>query len=163
MSAADATAAESPPAKKSKLPLILGLVLMLGLGAGGFYATYSGLIGGKGEAAHAAEKPADLPPIADLAFVPLDPIVVLIGESEGGRHLRFTAQLQVAKAHEAEVAAVKPRIADVLNTYLRAVEIADLTDRKALPRLRAQMLRRVQIVVGSDRVSDLLILEFVLN
>jgi flagellar FliL protein len=33
----------------------------------------------------------------------------------------------------------------------------------ALTRLRGQMLRRVQIVVGKDRVRDLLIMDFVLN
>ena len=163
MAATDAAVAEAAPKKASKLPLILGLVLMLALGGGGFYATYSGLVGGGTGDAHAPAQAADLPPIDDLAFVPLDPIVVLIGEGDTGRHLRFSAQLQVSRAHEAEVAAVRPRIADVLNTYLRAVELPDLSDRKALPRLRAQMLRRVQIVTGSDRVSDLLIIEFVLN
>lgn len=32
------------PKKRSKLPLIIGLVLMIALGGGGFYAVYSGLI-----------------------------------------------------------------------------------------------------------------------
>ena len=33
-----------PKKKKSKMPMILGVVLALVLGGGGFYATYSGLI-----------------------------------------------------------------------------------------------------------------------
>ena len=49
-----------------------------------------------------------------------------------------------------------PRILDVLNSYLRAVELADLEDPSAMVRLRAQMLRRVQIVTGEGRVRDLL-------
>ncbi len=56
-----------------------------------------------------------------------------------------------------------PRVIDVLNSYLRALETSDLADSTALVRLRAQMLRRVQIVTGGDRVHDLLIMEFVLN
>ena len=40
------------------------------------------------------------------------------------RHLRFTGQLEVAPEHAAEVAALMPRVLDVLNTYLRAVEVA---------------------------------------
>ena len=56
-----------------------------------------------------------------------------------------------------------PRILDVLNTYLRAVEVRDLEQPASLARLRAQMLRRVQVVTGEGRVRDLLITEFVLN
>ncbi len=51
----------------------------------------------------------------------------------------------------------------MLNSYLRAVEVRQLEDPSALLRLRAQMLRRVQIVTGEGRVRDLLISEFVLN
>ena len=56
-----------------------------------------------------------------------------------------------------------PRILDVLNGYLRAVEVAELGDANALVRLRSQMLRRIQIVTGEGRVRDLLVTEFVLN
>jgi flagellar FliL protein len=56
-----------------------------------------------------------------------------------------------------------PRIVDVLNTYLRALSLADMEERAALLRLRAQMLRRVQIVAGAGRINDLLVMEFVLN
>ena len=58
---------------------------------------------------------------------------------------------------------LRPRILDVLNGYLRAVEVAELEDPSALVRLRAQMLRRIQVVAGEGRVNDLLISEFVLN
>lgn len=152
---------EAAPKKKSKLPLILGLVLFLVLGGGGFYAVYSGLILGHAPqgAAH-DEHASELPPIA---FVPLDQVIITLGEVEESRHLKFTAQLEVNSAMEAEVVLLKPRILDVLNGYLRAVEMAELTDPHALVRLRAQMLRRIQIVTGEGRVRDLLVTEFVLN
>ena len=56
-----------------------------------------------------------------------------------------------------------PRVVDVLNSYLRALEPSDLEANSILVRLRAQMLRRIQIVTGAGRVNDLLIMEFVLN
>lgn len=158
MAQKDATGDEAPK-KSSKLPLILGLVLMLALGGGGFYAVYSGLILGAGHGT--AETPVTALP--DIAFVPLTPIIISVGEGGGARHLRFNAQLEVAKAHQAEVALLEPRVLDVLNGYLRAVDITDLEDRSALIRLRAQMLRRVQIVTGEGRIRDLLVIEFVLN
>ena len=47
--------------------------------------------------------------------------------------------------------------------YLRALQTSDVENPSALARLRAQMLRRVQIVTGQGRVNDLLIMEFVIN
>jgi len=46
---------------------------------------------------------------------------------------------------------------------LRAVDVHDLENRNALIRLRSQMLRRIQLVIGQEQVRDLLIMEFVLN
>lgn len=158
------TEAEEAPRKKSKLPLLIGLVLMFLLGGGGFYAVYSGMILGSSEE-HAEQRDPEGPApdaLPEIAFVVLDPMVISLGGS-GGRHLRFSAQLEVSKAYLADVELLKPRVVDVLNGYLRAVETSDLEDPTALIRLRAQMLRRVQIVTGEGRVRDLLIIEFVLN
>jgi flagellar FliL protein len=69
----------------------------------------------------------------------------------------------VPKGREKDVTAILPRVVDVLNSYLRALEISDLEDPAALTRLRAQMLRRVQIVAGPGQVNDLLVMEFVMN
>jgi len=149
---------DAAPKKKSKLPLVIGLILALLLGGGGFYATYSGLILG-----HHEDAALPVEALPDIAFVPVDPLVITLAPGARARHLRFQAQLEVAKAHQAEVATLMPRILDVLNSYLRAVETKDLEDPVALIRLRAQMLRRVQIVTGEGRVRDLLVTEFVLN
>ena len=152
---------DAGPKKKSKLPLILGLVLFLALGGGGFYAVYSGLILGHPSAASAAGGHAgDLP---DIAFVALDPVTISLGEVADNIHLRLAAQLEVNAHMESEVVLLRPRILDVLNGYLRAVEVAELSDPHALVRLRSQMLRRIQIVTGEGRVRDLLVTEFVLN
>ena len=152
---------DAEPKKKSKLPLILGLVLFLVLGGGGFYAVYSGLILGHDTATGPAEAHAsDLP---DIAFVALEPVTITLGEVQENIHLKFAAQLEVNAPREAEVVLLKPRILDVLNGYLRAVEVAELGDPHALVRLRSQMLRRIQIVTGEGRVRDLLVTEFVLN
>lgn len=162
-----AEAEAETPKKKSKLPFIIGVVLMLVLGGGGFYATYSGMILGGSEASggeHATqsgqgEAAAEL----DIVFVPVDPLVISLGAEGRARHLRFASQLEVGKEHQEEVTHLMPRILDVLNGYLRAVEVHELEDPTALIRLRAQMLRRVQIVTGDGWVRDLLVSEFVLN
>lgn len=156
------TESDAPaPKKKSRLPLILGLVLFVLGGAGGFIAVQQGLLfGGEDETGVEAEVAAPLP---DIAFVPIEPLVINLGDGARSRYLRFQAQLEVEGPRAADVTKLLPRIVDVLNGYLRAVDLHDVEDRAALVRLRAQMLRRIQLVAGAGRVRDLLITEFVLN
>ncbi|MCR8548814.1 flagellar basal body-associated FliL family protein [Salipiger sp. P9] len=172
---ADTPAEDDAPAKKpSRLPLIIGLVLALAGGGGGFYATWSGLIplGGGAPAAegHAApdthgapDAHGDAGAMADVAFVELPQLIISMGSTADLHHLRFRASLEVAPQHAAEVSALQPRVMDVLNTYLRALAPADIEAPGALIKLRSQMLRRVQLVAGDGRVRDLLVLEFVLT
>lgn len=145
--------------RKSKLPLLIGFLGAVILGGGGFYATFSGHLLGP------AETPSghDVAALPDMSFVPVDPIVISLGPGSTARHLRFAAQLEVNGTHAADVKLLLPRIVDILNSYLRAVELVQLEDPSAMVRLKAQMLRRIQIVTGEGRVRDLLISEFVLN
>ncbi|MFN4153941.1 MAG: flagellar basal body-associated protein FliL [Paracoccaceae bacterium] len=152
------TDTKEPPGRKSKMPIVIGLAGALMLGGGGFYATYSGMILGAQDTQ--ASSAGALP---DITFVPVEPITISLGPQSRARHLRFASQLEVNTPHAAEVRLLLPRISDVLNSYLRAIELVQLEDPAALMRLKAQMLRRVQIVTGQDRVRDLLISEFVLN
>lgn len=163
--------AEPAPAKASKMPMMIGIFLALLGGGGGFFAVYSGLILGSESPALTIEAPVAEPGLAvpqiavpgDISFVPVDPMTISLGPGSTARHLIFRAELEVASAQESTVRKVMPRIVDVLNSYLRAVEPADLADPAVLVRLRGQMLRRVQIVTGPGAVRDLLIMEFVLN
>ena len=118
------------------------------------------ILAGEDSAEHGEGKPESL---AGIAFVPLDTMVVSLGKDSGSAHLRFTAQVEVVDTATAEVTLLVPRILDVLNSYLRAIDVASIEDPQAMGRLRAQMLRRIQIVTGEGRVRDLLITEFVLN
>lgn len=172
MSTADA----SPP-KKSKLPVLIGLVLALVLGGGGFYAVRSGLLGGSGAGGHGpaaavghgaeatggADGHGAAGPMPAVAFVALQPLLVSLNHTDPPRQLRFEATLEVAPDHAGEVQSLMPRIMDVMNSYLRAVEMEDLRDPAALLRFRAQMLRRVQVVTGEGRVEDLLVTSFLVN
>lgn len=163
--AIDVTPGDAP--RKGKGGLVLGLLAGLALGGGAFYAVWSGMVdpsallgGGGGHGGGGAEHGAGP---AGVAFVAMEPIMVSLPPGASARHLRFTGQLEVDPAQAAEVATLMPRVVDALNTYLRAVEVRDLENPAALQRLRAQMLRRVQVVTGEGKVRDLLVAEFVLN
>lgn len=155
---------EEGPKKKSKMPLIIGLVLALVGGGGGFFAVQSGMLFADPEE-HVAEADSheDIPEMPDVVFVPMDPVIINLGKGAQNQYLRFRGELEVGGDSEVEVAALLPRVMDVLNGYLRAVDVHELENPNALILLRAQMLRRIQIVTGEGRVKDLLIMEFVLN
>ncbi|MFP4304146.1 MAG: flagellar basal body-associated protein FliL [Rhodosalinus sp.] len=161
----EAPDSDAPPKRRSRLPLVLGLVLALAGGAGGFLAVRAGILPLSGIAQAQKETPEQPAParLGAVAFVPLDPIVVSLAPAAAGRHLRFTAELEVTPGHRKEVEALRPRVIDVLNGYLRALDESDLESPGALVRLRAQMLRRVQMVTGEGRVRDLLVMEFVMT
>lgn len=153
---------EVVPKGRSRKPLIIGATLGLLLGGGGFYAAWSGLVP-SGHSAAPHDDAAGAHALPDIAFVPVDPLIITLGSGAAVRHLRFTSQIEVEAPHMAEVELLLPRIVDVLNGYMRAVDVSFLEDPAALVRIRAHLLRRIQIVTGEGRVRDLLVTEFVLN
>jgi flagellar protein FliL len=169
--------ADATPKKKGMLiPLIIGLVLAITGGAGGYWAATSGPLGGSADSAGYGDQGSGLedasdaetvtyirPELEEVAFVPLDPMVITIGSGGQGRQLLFTAELEVAPDDADQVANLLPRVLDVLNSYLRVIDMQELNDPRTLVRLRAQLLRRIQIVTGDVLVRDLLVTEFVVN
>jgi flagellar protein FliL len=143
--------------------LVAGILAALVLGAAGFGAVWTGVVDPRALIGGGEPTPPAVAALEDIGFVPLEPIIVAMPETGAGRHLRFVGQLEVVPDHAAEVVSLMPRITDALNTYLRALEARDLQQPAATVWLRAQMLRRIQLVTGEGRVRDLLITEFVFN
>lgn len=141
-------------------PVLLGLVLATAGAAGGYFAAVSGIVSVLGEM---NDKPENRSIAARTEFVSIDPMIISIQRPEGLSQLRLKVSLEVAESEADAVTDLMPRVLDVLNSYLRAVDTIDISDAATLVRLRAQMLRRVQIVAGENAVKDLLIQEFVVN
>ncbi len=137
------------------------LLLALVLGGGGFYTTYAGALEAVLHPARTADDHAG-PDQAAPRFLELDPLMVSVGGNGSIRQLRFRAFLQLASGAGEGVPALQPRILDIFATYLRAVSVDRLEDPTSLLQLRAQLLRRVQLLVGPDVVDDLLIIDFVI-
>jgi flagellar FliL protein len=150
-----------------RLSLVIGLALALAGASAGYFAVRVGLLPAASTDRRDMSSSLLAPEVPskaeDVAFVEIDPVLISLPSDAGLRHLRFRAQVEVAPSHQAEVIRLMPRIVDVLNGYLRALELSDFEEPSALPRLRAQMQKRIDLVVGRDRVRDLLIMEFVLN
>lgn len=161
--AVESTDPDEAPQKRSGKGLMIGLVLAVLLGGGGFYAVWSGLVLNDDNSSESMAASVQQGTLPDVLFLPVQPLVINLGSNGQNRHLRFQAQLEINKSAIDEVTLMLPRVVDVLNGYLRAVDVSELENPAALVRLRAQMLRRIQVVTGEGRVRDLLIMEFVLN
>ena len=164
--------------KRGKKGVIVGVLGAVLLGSAAFFVTYTGIFpitnSDSGTSADSHGAPSDGSHGApaqgshgetesSVTFVALDTLVISLGKFASSRHLRFQAFLEVPASAAEEVKHLSPRILDVLNTYLRAISESELEEPASMNRLRAQMLRRVQVVVGEENVRDLLITEFVLN
>lgn len=145
--------------KKSKKGLLVGLVLALAGGGGAFFALYSGLLLAPAEP---KEEVATVEKTDKATFVPIEPLIISLGRSAQNQ-LRFSAEIEVHPEAKSSVENVMPRIVDVLNGYLRAVDIDDLKNPSSLVLFRGQMLRRIELVTGKGHVKDLLITEFVVT
>lgn len=151
--------------KPRKLGIILIFILALLGGGGGFYLSFSGVLPNLFASEKAEEASAKEPNVqpAKSTYLAIDPIVVSIRGSRNYKHLRFQSYLDTNEEHRDDVERLMPRITDVMNIYLNALEAEDFEDPMAMIKLRSQLLRRVQIVTGKPHVNDLLIKEFVLQ
>lgn len=157
MAQTDSPTPEAAAPKRSRKGMLVSAALAVALGGASFAATYLDLL------ALPDFKRATSASTADFEFIALDTIVISFGTPAQSRLLRLSLELEVPTASRAQVEFVHPRILDVINTYLRVIEPDSLFEQIAHLRLRAQLLRRVQMVAGEDNIRDLLITEFVIN
>jgi flagellar FliL protein len=155
----------------SKKPLLFGLIGALILGGATAYTTMSGLVeipfigGGKEDHDEHESKDAHAPIYeeGEFTYVPIDDLYVAILKDGQHKQLRLSLNIETSEKHAKDVQNAMPRIRDMLNTYLRAIEEEDLTDPSALERLRAQILKRLHLVMPPDAVNDLLVTDFIIS
>lgn len=157
---------EQSAKKRSKLPLILGLVLFLAATGGGFYATFSGMFSIASVMGGGKEKDTGETQVATLStpnYVPVGEIVIPLGPKAEAEFLLMTSEIEIAAKDAAAFEALLPRIRDLFNTYLRAVEARDLEQPDATLRLRDQLLRRLRVIAEPAAPRDLLFTSFILR
>ena len=162
---ADTTAntEETPPKSKAKPVIIVALLALLSAG-GGFAGVTLGLIPNLlAPQDQSQDMVPDLSGLGKYSFVPIPVTTLTLTGSDEFKLLRIMAELEVHPDAASAVADLMPRILDVMNGYLRALDTSELVAPYALQDIRRQLLRRVQIVTGPNVVNDLLVTEFLLN
>ncbi|MEM7668190.1 MAG: flagellar basal body-associated FliL family protein [Pseudomonadota bacterium] len=160
----DPPESNAPAPRRSPLRFLVPVIAFLVPAGGAFYAAYSGIVPLPiGEAGHADKSAKVRNPLAPVTFVPIDEMIITLGPDARARHLILEAEIETIPEAAAMIEKLRPRIEDLFNTYLRAVEERDLEDPGGMTKLRAQLLRRIRIVVGSTEIRDLLFTKFVMK
>jgi flagellar FliL protein len=184
---------QTPPPKKSKLKLIIILVLGLAiLGGGGFFA-WKFFFAGPGETAaetsEQGESPAPAsaehgsgqtgtealdkdgkplpPPLAPAPklVLTLDPFMVNLADTNARHFLRVIVAIDVeTEAMQTAVNERMPRIRDALILLFSSKLSGDLTSIQGKYRLRMEILRAVNNVLGlPDKLTQMFYMEFVVQ
>ncbi len=156
-------APKKPSPLKILIPAAISAVVLGGVAAGvAFVMSGPGdeCIAAGGDAAYAKKETKSY---EDVAFVNLDPLVISLGPNANSEYLKISITLETTDPQKKAIEHLVPKFRDVLNTYLRAVDERDIAEPAAMIRLRAQMLRRIQLVAPPDSIENVLITDFVLN
>jgi flagellar FliL protein len=185
---ADATDGEAPQKKKLPLLFIIGpiaAVLIAGGGAGAFIlfkpkseahaadtgghaAPKSDKKGGHGAASGAPADPAlgRIAPGPDgVTFYTLPEMIVNIQSNDGrATFLKLTLTLEMRDAHLADtLMAESPRMQDMFQGFLRELRPEDLAGSAGSHQLRAEILRRVNLIAAPGTVDAVLIEEMLVQ
>ncbi len=148
---------EAPPPKRKKMLVILVAagVLLLGGGGAAAFMLIPGLHG-KG-----ASKPADAAIAAGKpTFVELPEMTVTLPNGGQSRQLRIHLAIEVAKTTpdgKSSVDVASPRVYDALVTYLRTLQDSEIDGAISIDRIRGDLFRRLDLLLGPGVVRDVLV------
>jgi len=108
-----------------------------------------------------APKPGLVNP--DQYFVQLDEIIVTVGSEPASRFLKMNATIITTNENAEITKTAQPLLADAFINYLRSVELSDFEDPAFYPRIREQLSRRAELVLGAKATQGVLITEFLLR
>lgn len=154
--------AVTPPAR-AKTPKIVLALLLLNLGASGF-STFKLVT-----SAPAATHPHEEPPPANKneitgPIVSLQPFVVNLDEPGQSRYLKVTLQFEVVKGDaQALIEKNSQVIRDAILSHLSGLKLADTLGAAAKDKLRTELIKKLEEIVGEHKVRRMFFQEFVVQ
>lgn len=149
--------------KKTIIMAAIGAVVVLAGAAGGaFFFMHKG---GGDEASKAAEQASASSEKGKPVYFSLgDLLVNLSGEGKHPNFLKVKISLELADEKDLPLMdAIKPRIIDNFQVYLRELRIEDLRGSAGMYRLREELLMRVTEAAQPIRVHDVLFQEMLVQ
>lgn len=155
-----AQAAGPSGAKTSKFVVAL---LILNLGASGFSTFKLATAQPASPAAHAPEQPPSTTEVVG-PVISLAPFVVNLDEPGQSRYLKVTLQFELFKA-DAQALLEKNMqvIRDAILSHLSGLKLADTLGTAAKDKLRGDILKKTEEIVGEHKVRRMFFQEFVVQ
>lgn len=100
---------------------------------------------------------------ADQEYVELDEILITIGDEPATRYIKIKTAIVANKNDASAVKKAQPMLTDAFISYLRSVQLSDFESASFYPRLREQLSRRSELVLGGDVSRGVLVTEFLLR
>lgn len=156
----------APPKKKRKLGLLLALIgvpVILGGGAAGAYFLVPGVADKVAGMIAAKPEAPPVPTAPKPVFVDLAEMSVTLPNGGQSRQLRIRISLELMKsaADLPPADLLNPRVYDALLTYLRTLSDNDIDNAMAIDRIRGDLYRRLNLLLGADVVRDVLVTSLV--
>jgi len=138
----------------------IGAIVLL-LGGGGAYFFFSG--GEPKDGKEVAEALPETPP--EITFYDMPDIIVNIQSADTApAYLKLSVSLELDNAEEkAGIEALKPRIVDQFQGYLRELRVDDLKGSAGVVRLKEELLRRINASAAPYRVRDVLLKQMIVQ
>jgi len=155
---------EGEDKKSKKKIIILGVLAVVVLLAGGAGAYFMGLFG-KHEEHAVALIGADGKPIEKPIYYTLPEFLVNLNSSgKQSSFLKTTVILELAHQDDVpQIEANLPRLLDMLNTYLRELRPTDLAGSAGIQRLREELLLRANKTLAPTKINDVLFKEIIVQ
>jgi flagellar FliL protein len=178
----EATGKKKPPLKLLIIAAVAGVLVLGGGGAGAYFMLLKPKPGAEGEKHAKAEKPKkeekkgasgeadpNAPVMRDgpdgVVFYTLPNMVVNMQTADGRPtflKLKLTLELDDHAVAD-ELTPNMPRMQDMFQTFLRELSPEDLSGSQGSYQLRMELLRRVSLISGSDKVNAVLIEEMLIS
>lgn len=151
------------PPTRAKTPKIVLALLMLNLGASGF-STFKLVTSAPAEAhPHADPAPTNKNEITG-PIVSLQPFVVNLDEPGQSRYLKVTLQFEVVKGDaQALIEKNSQVIRDAILSHLSGLKLGDTLGAAAKDKLRVELIKKLEEIVGEHKVRRMFFQEFVVQ
>jgi flagellar protein FliL len=150
--------------KKLLLIAAAGLLVLLGgIGAGLYFFVFSGGDETPLQTASSAPQLPATPP--QVAYYDLPDLIVNIQSADGTPvYLKLSLSLELyGEEEKAGIDALKPRIVDQFQGYLRELRADDLKGSAGIMRVKEELLRRTNVAAAPYRVRDVLLKEMIIQ
>lgn len=156
----------APPRKKGGKRLIIlgGVVVLLAGGGAAAWLFVPGVSQKAQTLAGHAETATGITASAKPVFVDLPEMAVTLPNNGKPRQMRIKLSVELARGgiEKGSAELLTPRVYDALLTYLRTLRDGEVDGGLGLDRLRADLYRRLDLVMGPGMIRDVLITALVL-